>query len=77
MLGFLSSYTGKTLLLPSLMYLKPQDINRDEFRKTSIPKFVESHNEVYSDPVFQEEIKRLTSLYEIYKKNTKLKMKIF
>ena len=74
MLGFLSSYTGKTLLLPSLMYLKPQDINRDEFRKTSIPKFVESHNEVYSDPVFHEEIKKyLTSLYEIYKKKYETK----
>ena len=41
------------------MYLKPQDINRDEFRKTSIPKFVESHNVVYSNPVFQRRLKNI------------------
>ena len=58
MYNLLSSYTGKTLLIPKIMILRTRNLSREAYRKTSLPKFNEKKSNVFHDPNFQSDLKR-------------------
>ena len=58
MYGLLSSYSGKTLLIPKIMILRTKNLNREEYRMTSLPKFNEEKSKVFQDASFQYDLSK-------------------